>query len=77
MRLRIEEKPHDHDVWGNLIDVEVEGEGEELAVLELAQRYVKREHTVERDGKPIGKPIDERVIELKGKGVRPRRRGRR
>ena len=75
MRLRIEERPLDHDVWGNLIDVEVGDEGEELYVLELAQRYVKREHVIEHDGKPIEKSIGERVMELRGKGARPRRRG--
>ena len=77
MRLRIEEKPHNHDVWGNLIDVEVEGEGEELAVLELAKRYVKREHTIKHDGRAIGKSIDERIEELRGKGVKGRGRGAR
>ena len=73
-RLRIEEDSLDHDVWGNLIDVEVADEGEELIVLEVAKKYVSRRHRVMHDGKPIGKTIAERIRELKERGVKKRRR---
>jgi len=77
VRLRIEEESIAHAVWGNLIDVEVKDEPEELAVLEFANRYMKRVHKIYHHGKDIKKTITERIKELKDKGVRGRKRGER
>jgi len=75
LRLRVEEDSLDHDVWGSLIDVEVKDESEELAILEFANRYVKREHKIFHRGEDIKKTIAERVKELKDKGVKGKKRG--
>ena len=45
-RLTIVEESLDHDVWGNYIDVEVADEDEELYILEIAGKHVKRKHRI-------------------------------
>jgi len=76
LRLVIEEDSLDHDVWGCYIDVEASSEEEELFILEVANKYVKREHRIIKNGKKLGKRIRARIDELKRRGVRARRRGR-
>jgi hypothetical protein len=75
LRLTIEEEPIAHAVWGSFIDVEVADEGEELAVLELAERFIKRRHSLKHDGEEVSKTVAERVRELRGKGVFGKTRG--
>jgi len=75
-RLTIVEESLDHDVWGNYIDVEINGEEEELFILEVANKYVKRKHRIIKNGKKLGKGIRARIDELKRRGVKSRRRGR-
>jgi len=74
-KLRIEEKEIAHAIWGSLIDVEVKDESEELAILEFANRYITREHTIFHNGEDIKKTITERMKELKDKGVEGKKRG--
>lgn len=68
MRVRVEEEPLDHDVWGNLIDIEVRDEDEELKVLEIASKHVKRNHKLFRDGVETKKSIPKRIEELRKRG---------
>ncbi|RLG81213.1 MAG: hypothetical protein DRO09_02175 [Thermoprotei archaeon] len=77
MRVRVEEEPLDHDVWGSLVDVDVRDEGEALSVLEGVARYVGRGHRVAVGGKRLRKRLEEIIDEMKRKGVKPRRRGER
>ena len=74
-RLTIIEKNFDHDVWGNHIDLEVSDEDEELYILEIADRHIKRLHRILKDGKDLRKSIKERIDELRRKGRKPKKRG--
>ena len=55
-RLTIVEESLDHDVWGNYIDVEVMDEDEELYILEIASKHVKRKKRGKKRGKRGRKP---------------------
>jgi len=77
MRLRIEEVSIVRAIWGSLIDVEIKDESEEVAILEFANRYIARPHKIVQNGRDIGKTIAERLEELKDKGVKGRKRGKR
>lgn len=75
-RLTIVEESLDHDVWGNYIDVEVADEDEELYILEIAGKHVKRKHRIMKDGKELKKSIKDRIDELRKKGRKPKKRGK-
>lgn len=64
-RLRIEEEPLGHAIWGNLIDIEVDNEDRELKVLEIASKHIKRKHRIFRGGVELKKGLAERIEELR------------
>ena len=63
MRVRVEEEPLDHDVWGSVVDVEVGDEVEVLAdlraMLDPNKKYVVRRHYCGHDER---KPCTVEVI---------------
>jgi len=54
IRIRIVEEDYGPGIWGSYIDVKVKDDEQELKVLDLADRRIKRKAEFQRNGKPAG-----------------------
>jgi len=73
-RLRIEEEPLDHSVWGLSVDVEVKNEAEELGILEVLEKHLERPARVFHGGEELPEPALERAEGLRRRGIEGKRR---
>jgi len=53
IRIRIIEEDYGPGIWGSYIDVKIKDVREELKVLDLADRRIKRKTEFSRDGAPL------------------------
>jgi len=76
-RLRVEEDNLNHAVWGNLVDLEIKDEAEELGILEILEKYLQRPAKVFHDERELLEKASERAKSLRDKGVTSKKRGMR
>jgi len=53
-RIRIIEEDYGPGIWGSYIDIKVKNDEEELKILDLANRRIKRKTEFQRGGKLAG-----------------------